>query len=421
MYQSNNEEFPKIRNSTELMNGIYKTYDKQIMPTLPNYLNSESYPRPISKGTYLKKEYNERNELLLEIRNQNIGLKYMLQQSREQYEMEKNLFKQEMKLMRDQLHNNSQKLIYNTSQLEEVKVQLRALQRPRLVKKQSYWKKAVSAFIYMFRFYKYSLELAWNRAYKDRMLRVKEQNFEQEIKDIRKWIFGIQKEFFTEMMTNINRNMDFFTYEYIEGNKYIVYKEDEYFQFFLKLFLKTLINKVTEIKEIHLHIQEILYSYIREGVYFKKNFLSTFEINRLKFNFFGETEDTTMSSRAMLLALLIISKSFIHSGIFKNEFNDDVFDEYLVTNSQKKFLKIFGSLLHFITREAFRMKPVMLRTRVNLFNYYRNYQIYNADLEEPITDFVTDLNYSDIDEYYHDMIDEGLTFAYFRRFRKFKR
>lgn len=415
-YSNNN--YPSIHKSADFMNSIYKTYDKQVMPTLPNYFSSKEYPRPISRGNYLINNYNERNDLLLQIRQQNVGLKYMLAQIKDQHEKEKQDIYKEMAKMREEIINTNKTLSTQTEMLNKVSVQLKYLMRPRIVRKKDHWKKTIKSFIHIYRCYKYSLELAWNRDVKDRVMRLREINFDLEMNKLRKWMFGIQKEFFLELEQNRNKVINFFTHKNFEESKFEEYKNEEYFQFFLKLFLKTLIKNCTEISEILIHIQELIYQYIRDGIYFKKNFLSTFEINRLKFNFFGETTDNTKSARAMLLCFLVISKAFIHNGLLKMN-DDDVFDEFYLSDEQKKFLKIFASLLHFITRESFRNKPVMFRNRNNLANYYRNYKIYNPDIEEEITDFITDLNFTDIDEYYHDMIDEDLVFAYFRRHRKF--
>ena len=218
MYLSTNEQFPKIRKSSEFMSGIYKSYDKQIMPTLPNFTDSIMYPRPISKGTYLRNDYQERNELLLTVKQQNVGIKFMIQQLKEDHEKEKKVISQQIDKMREELIFNSEKLKYNTNQLEEIKVQLRALARPRLIKRQNYWRKAVRGFINIYRMYMYALELAWNRPYKNRMIRSRELHFTKEISDLRKWMFSIQSEFMKELV-NIEISMDFFNFEYFNKEK----------------------------------------------------------------------------------------------------------------------------------------------------------------------------------------------------------
>lgn len=402
--------------SNELKN---YSYGPPIVPIL-NYYPQDNIKRPISRGTYLKNEFNERNELLLEIREQNIKLKYMMNYIKMQQQKEKQEALDVFREMKTDMTRTDEKLKYHSELLEEIRLNLRNLGKTKKFKKQYHWQRTVPAFINLFRFYKYTLELAWNKAAKERMIRIRRLNFDQEMRFFQKWIFGIQNSLIIELqeIKDLKIKVKFETLNYHKNP--VIFKKDEIFQYFLKKFFKTLILNATEIKEISLKVQEMLYSYIRDGIYYSKNFLSSFEINRLKFNFFGETLDNTKSSRGMLLALLIVSKVFIHSGILKSDDDDhDVFYPGQINENLSDFLDIFGSLLQFIVRETFRNRPVMMRNRNNLNNYFRNYKIFNPEIEEPITDYITDLNYSDIDEYYNNMIDESFVFSYCSRYSKF--
>lgn len=514
----------------DFSNYIYNTYKCQVVPTLDYYPLINSYPRPISRGSYLKNEYNERNELLLEIREQNIKLKYMMAYIKQQQEKDKEQALEVVKKLNKDFVYTNEKLKEHTEMLEHIKQSLKNMNRVKKFKKQYHWQKTIPAFINIFRFYKYCLELAWNKDAKERMIKVRKDNLYLDLEVLKLWIFGLQKDlllniiktFNSMFLNNKNKNNEFYLnakvlsskngdliYKlecmlgdklYLDKNDYvndnlkeyltnndidinsanikdftksaelnkelnknysydnylsnpIMYnKEDELFQYFLKLFLKTLIVNATEIQELNTKVQEILYSYIRDRVYFNKHFLSSFEVNRLKFNFFGETTENTKSGRAMILSYLIIIKTFIHYGLLNDENidnennianNANILNEFNITKTTKMFIKIFVSILHFITRETFRNKPVMIRNKNNLCNYYRNYQIYNSDIDNSkdkdlldinnlknsykyynnnlLNEYITDVNYTDIDEYYKDnlMVPEEIVFAYCRKYSDF--
>ena len=343
----------------DFTNRIYKTYNKQIVPTLYYHPIEYNYPSPLSNGTYLVNEYNERNELLLDIREQNVKLKYMIFHLKQEAEEEKIKTMEAMKEMKQNFVQTDDKLKYNTTLLEDIKKQLKDMGRVRRFKKQYHWQRTIPAFINMYRLYKYSLELALNRPLRDGLIRKRRLTFEEEILLIRKWSFGIQSELFASLAKykESKKKLKFLngnTEEYYKNP--FIFEKDEIIQHFLKLFLKSLITNATEINEITHQVLEVLYSYVRDGIYYKKDFLSTFEVNRLKFNFFGETEDNTKSGRGMILSFFIISKVFIHAGIFKTEYKDNVFNEGDLNPQVIDFLKIFGSILHYITRETFTLK-----------------------------------------------------------------
>ena len=80
----------------------------------------------------------------------------------------------------------------------------------------------------------------------------------------------------------------------------------------------------------------------------------------------------------MLLSFLIISgitvqSLFLHlKEIFKDEFNKRINTNILVV----------GSVLHYINVNAFKDNPTQNREPSILFNYYRNYHIFNEQLEK---------------------------------------
>lgn len=417
-----------ITNSTQnedFTNNIYKTYKKQILPTL-NYYPMEIYPRPISRGTYIKKEYQERNELLLEIKEQNAKLKYLFNTIRQQSQLEQEKIINTLKELKLNNERTEEKLSQNNDVLQEIKRQLKDMNRVRAYKKKYHWQKTIPSFIKIYKFYKNCMYLAYNRSKRDRMIRHRRLNQENDYVSIRKWVFGLENELLIslEYMKKQGKTEKFFLFNDINDMKSyikqpIYYKDNEIIMYLLKIFMKNLIEKASSLSDIPYKIQELLYSYIRERVYYSKSFLSTYEINRLSFNFFGETIKNTKSAMGMLLSLLVISKSVIHYGLFKVDPKEsNSFFEGDLTEGSIQILKVFSSILHYITRETFKNKPMMMRMRSNLLNYYRNYKIYVPDVEEEVNEF-SDIPYSDIDEYYTNMIDEDISYYYCLVHREF--
>ena len=126
-------------------------------------------------------------------------------------------------------------------------------------------------------------------------------------------------------------------------------------------------------------MQNILYKYIKNNSYFPKKYLSKLEINRIDFNFYGETKNINKKHSAMILAYLIINGVTIQQILLHIK---DVFTEYSIFYGIEKAAINLGSVLHNLVKKIFRKKLRVKNDILALFNYYRNYHLYDEKIEK---------------------------------------
>ena len=54
----------------------------------------------------------------------------------------------------------------------------------------------------------------------------------------------------------------------------------------------------------------------------------------------------------------------------------------ILTENIEITLKFIGSVLHYIIQETFESQPNILKNKISLFNYFRNYKNKNEELEK---------------------------------------
>ena len=85
----------------------------------------------------------------------------------------------------------------------------------------------------------------------------------------------------------------------------------------------------------------------------------------------------------------------------------DVFPEfkhYPYINITGKYI---GSILHYLTRDTFAKEPEMTKELLLLLNYYRNYHLYNEQVERKRDEFRNnEIDIKDIDEFEESLIPE---------------
>ena len=59
----------------------------------------------------------------------------------------------------------------------------------------------------------------------------------------------------------------------------------------IRKYLESLIASSTKLIDIPERVQQIIYSYIKDKGYFPKNYLSTYQVNRIDYNFYGGTKN----------------------------------------------------------------------------------------------------------------------------------
>ena len=147
----------------------------------------------------------------------------------------------------------------------------------------------------------------------------------------------------------------------------------------IKKFMENLISKTTKLTDIPDRIQEIIYEYIRERGFFPKQYLTTFQTNRIDFEFFGGTRNINSTRAGMILAYLIICGVLVQQILLHIK---DVFKEFKKNKKVENSAKYVGSIIHYLTRDTFISSPQVVKSCLGLFNYYRNYHIYSSQIEK---------------------------------------
>ena len=60
----------------------------------------------------------------------------------------------------------------------------------------------------------------------------------------------------------------------------------------------------------------------------------------------------------------------------------EVFKEFKKNKKIETSAKYVGSIIHYLTRDTFISSPKVVKSCLGLFNYYRNYHIYNEQIEK---------------------------------------
>ena len=71
--------------------------------------------------------------------------------------------------------------------------------------------------------------------------------------------------------------------------------------------MEYIVSGSSKLSKIPERVQQIIYEYMKDGAYFPKKYLTTFQICRLNFEFYGATKNLTDEQSAMILAFLLLS------------------------------------------------------------------------------------------------------------------
>ena len=194
----------------------------------------------------------------------------------------------------------------------------------------------------------------------------------------------------------------------------------------IKKFMENLIAKTTKLTDIPEKIQEIIYEYIKERAFFAKDYLTTFQVNRMDFEFYGSTRNVTPSRAGMFLAYLLIIGVLVQQVLLHMR---EIFKEFKQFPKVDESGKYVGPIIHYLTRDTFISSPKTVTNCLGLFNYYRNYHVFNEQIEKQKDSFKGMLTFEENeneDEYAEFLIPEeqissfwNLNSAFVETFRKF--
>ena len=262
------------------------------------------------------------------------------------------------------------------------------------------WWKLARDFFNLFVYIKTAIKYSKNRNNRNQKIKERKNLIGDELLLLKNWIISIEQPFWNEFKVFKNLNLSFKS----SYPKVKIEKEIQKITAIIKKYLENLIFKTQNLNHIPSEIQKILYNYIKEKNYFPKQYLSTYQINRLDFHFYGGTRMINESQRAMLLSFLLINGITVQQILLHMSEN---FLEFNRLKDIEKSAKIIGSIMHYLTSDSFKNNPKVLENYFALLNYYRNYHIKNKEINQCKELLGEDMIYKDYDEFSYYLIPKS--------------
>ena len=288
--------------------------------------------------------------------------------------------------------------------------------------KRNWWrliKEFITLYIFLSTGRKYSTHYAKERA---KLIESRTKNIIHEITLIKDWLISIEEPFWNEFRVFEDLDLSFNNKD--SQNK--IKKQSLKIIVMIKKFMENIIAKTTKLVDIPDKIQEIIYEFIKERAFFPKGYLTTFQTNRMDFEFYGSTRNVTPPRAGMILAFLLICGVLVQQVLLHMR---DTFKEFKKFPNVDVSGKYVGSIIHYLTRDTFISSPKVVTNCIGLFNYYRNYHIYNEQIEKQEDSFKGMLTFDGTeneDEYAEFLVPEeqissfwNLNPAFVETFRKF--
>ena len=251
------------------------------------------------------------------------------------------------------------------------------------------WWKLATNFVDLFVFFKTAVKYIQFSRIRNKKIKDRNDNIGNEIITLKKWIISIEKPFFEEF--KIFKDLS----QVLNSNTKIkISKENKQIKGIIKKFQENLLSKTKKLKDEK--IEKILYNFIKERAYFPHSFLTTNQVYRIDFHFYGGTRMINDYEASMILAYLLINGIVVQQILLNIGKN---FDEYKGIKDISTIAKYVGSIIHYLTRETFKDKPKMHKNFWSVLNYYRNYNTINEELEACNDIYGRDMKYIEKDQF----------------------
>ena len=235
---------------------------------------------------------------------------------------------------------------------------------------------------------------------RDNLISNKTKSMVQDINVLKEWVISITQSFWDEFKVFNDLNVSFKNID----SKLKITRESQKIIAMIRKYLEALISNSTKLADVPERVQQIIYSYIKDKGYFPKKYLSTYQINRVDYNFNGGTKNLKDDQVGMLVAFLIISGVTVQQVLLHMKDNFVEFRNYPNIDISAKYI---GSIMHYLTRDTFNNNPTMLKDILALMNYYRNYHIYNKAVESQDDIFNNNMAFRDEDEFADYLVQES--------------
>ena len=266
------------------------------------------------------------------------------------------------------------------------------------------WWKLCRNFVNLYLFwgtaYKYSI---YYKKMRENAIEERTKSIVQDISILKDWLIAIEEPFWNEFKIFDDLNVSFKNSD--AKNK--IKKQSQKIIAIIKKFMENLISRSSKLSDVPTKIQKILYEFIKNRAYFPKKYLSTYQVNRIDFEFYGGGRLITVPQGAMIISYLLICGICVQQILLHMK---DVFIEFTKFPYIDITGKYIGSIMHYLTRDTFMYDPGLMQDILSLFNFYRNYHLYNEQIEKQHDIFSGQLMLQDTeneDEYAEYLIDEN--------------
>ena len=286
---------------------------------------------------------------------------------------------------------------------EKVPDNIKKPERPRRKLGRDWWRLCrdfVNVYLFWGTAFKYSTNY---RKMRENGIEERTKAIVQEISILKDWLIAIEEPFWNEFKIFEDLNVAFKNSD--AKNK--IKKQSQKIIAIIKKFMENLITRSSKLSDIPTKVQRILYEFIKERAYYPKKYLSTYQVNRIDFEFYGGARDITVTQGGMIIAYLIICGICVQQILLHMK---DVFIEFTKFPYIDISGKYIGSIMHYLTRDTFMYEPGLVNNIFQLFNYYRNYHLYNEQIEKQHDIFSGHLVLQDTeneDEYSEYLINEN--------------
>ena len=289
--------------------------------------------------------------------------------------------------------------------LKKKKVELKKEKKPEPQQPNNYvmkkdWWRLCRDFCNVYAFFSTGKKYSAFARVRDNIIANKTKSMAQDIGVLKEWVISITQSFWDEFKVFTDLDVSFKNID----SKLKIMRESQKIIAMIRKFLESLLANSTKLTDVPERVQQIIYSYIKDRGYFPKKYLSTYEINRVDYNFYGGTKNLKGDQVGMLVAFLIISGVTIQQILLHMKDNFVEFRNYPNIDISGKYI---GSIMHYLTRDTFNNNPTMLKEILALMNYYRNYHVYNKAVESQDDIFNNNMVFRDEDEFADYLVPES--------------
>ena len=281
--------------------------------------------------------------------------------------------------------------------------EIKKKEKPRRTLGRDWWKLCrdfVNLYLFWGTAHKYSI---FYKKMRENAIEDRTKSIVQEISILKDWLIAIEEPFWNEFKIFDDLNVSFKNSD--AKNK--IKKQSQKIIAIIKKFMENLISRSSKLSDIPTKVQKILYEFIKNRAYFPKKYLSTYQVNRIDFEFYGGGRMITVPQGGMIISYLIICGICVQQILLHMK---DVFIEFTKFPYIDISGKYIGSIMHYLTRDTFMYDPGLIQDILALFNFYRNYHLYNEQIEKQHDIFSGQLMLQDTeneDEYAEYLIDEN--------------